>query len=84
MKRLERYEDAALFDRLERLDRAEADLQKRVAARVSQLQTENRWVPSDPLFQQLSSVLKRVRDDMRETEEELLLRGRISAARKVA
>ena len=84
MKRLERYEDAALFDRLERLDRAEVDLQKRVAARMSQLRTEDRWIPSDPLFQQLSSVLKRIRDDMRETEEELLLRGRISAARKVA
>ena len=84
VKRLERYEDAALFDRLERLDRAEVDLQKRVAARMSQLDAEDRWVRSDPLFQQLSSVLKRIREDMRETEEELLLRGRISAARKVA
>ena len=84
MKQLERYEDVALFDRLERLERAEVDLQKRVAVRMSQLDAEDRWVRSDPLFQQLSSVLKRIREDMRETEEELLLRGRISAARKVA
>ena len=84
VKRFEKFEDAALFDRLENLDRAEVDLQKRVAARMSQLRVEDRWVPSDPLFQQLSGVLKRIRDDMREAEEEVLLRGRISAARKAA
>lgn len=84
MKRFAGFEDAALLGRLERLDRAEADLQKRVAARISQVDAEGRWVRSDPVFQQLSSTLKRVRDDMRETEEELLRRGRVSAEREVA
>jgi hypothetical protein len=78
------FDDAALLRRLDHLDRTEADLQRRVAARMSQVDAEGRWLQSDPLFQQLSSVLERVRDDMRETEAELLRRGRVPAARKVA
>ena len=83
MKRFAGFEDAALLGRLERLDRAETDLQKRVAARISQVDAEGRWLRSDPLFQQLSSALKRVRLDMREAEQELLRRGSISAVREV-
>jgi len=84
MKRFAAFEDAALLGRLQRLDRAETDLQKRVAARISQVEAEGRWLRSDPVFQQLSSALKRVRDDMCETEEELMRRGGVSAARQVA
>ena len=84
MKRFAAFEDAALLSRLERLDHAETDLQKRVAARISQVEAEGRWLRSDPVFQQLSSILKRVRGDMRETEEELMRRGGVSAARQVA
>ena len=84
MKRFAAFEDAALLGRLERLDRAERDLQQRLANRISQLEAQGRWARSDPLFQQLSSTLKKVRDDMRETEEELLRRGSRSAAKKAA
>ena len=84
MKRFAGFEDVALLDRLERLERVETDLQKRVAARISQIDAEGRWLRSDPVFQQLSSTLKRVRDDMHETEEELLRRGRVSAERGVS
>ena len=84
MGRFRAFEDFALLNRLERLDRAEGNLQQRVAKQISQLEAEGRWVRSDPVFQQLSSTLKRVRDDMRETEEELLLRGRRIAAKKAA
>lgn len=83
VKRFAGFEDAALLGRLERLDRAETDLQKRVAARISQVDAEGRWLRSDPLFQQLSSALKRVRLDMREAEQELLRRGSVSAVREV-
>jgi hypothetical protein len=83
MRRFTAFEDAALTGRLERLDRAESDLQQRIAKRVSQLEAEGRWIRSDPMFQQLSATLKRVRDDMRETEQELLRRG-LGAAEKQA
>jgi hypothetical protein len=83
MRRFTAFADAALTGRLERLDRAESDLQQRIAKRVSQLEAEGRWIRSDPMFQQLSAVLKRVRDDMRETEQEILRRG-IGAAEKRA
>jgi hypothetical protein len=51
---------------------------------MSQLDAEGRWVRSDPLFQQLSSALKRARAEMRETEEELLRRGSRVAVKKAA
>ncbi|HEX2825852.1 MAG TPA: hypothetical protein VHP37_05870 [Burkholderiales bacterium] len=74
MKGYAAFEDSALRDRLERLDEAEADLQKGLAARMSQGHAEQRWLRTDPLFQQLSASLQRVRADMRGTEEELLRR----------
>jgi hypothetical protein len=84
MERFRAFEDVALLSRLERLDRAERDLQQRVARRMSQLDAEGRWVRSDQLFQQLSSALKRARAEMRETEEELLRRGSRVAVKKAA
>ena len=70
MKRFAAFENAALTARLGRLRRAEADLQERMEARRIQAAAEGRWVPSDPLYQRLASVLRQVRDDLRETEQE--------------
>ena len=81
MKRFAAFEDAALLRRLEYLDQAEIDLQKRVAARMAVVDSEPRWLRTDSAFQQLSSTLKQLRNDMRETEEELLRRDMASARR---
>jgi hypothetical protein len=70
MKRFEAFEDSALEARLERLRRSEVDLQDRVHARIAQAEREGRWVPSDPLYQRLSSLLKQVREHLEETQQE--------------
>jgi hypothetical protein len=70
MTRFTAFEDSALEARLERLRRSEVDLQDRVHARIAQAEREGRWVPSDPLYQRLSSLLKQVRDHLDETEQE--------------
>ena len=84
MERFKAFSDAAIIARLERLDRAETALQQTMAKRISQVEAEGRWLRSDPVFQQLSSALKRVRSDMCETEEELMRRGRVATVKKVA
>lgn len=83
MNRFSAFEDAALLHRIERLERAEQDLQQRTMARVSQVEAEGRWLRSDPQYQRLSSVLKKVREDLRDTEKEILRRN-VSATRKAA
>ncbi|MCC7079842.1 MAG: hypothetical protein IT530_04155 [Burkholderiales bacterium] len=84
MGRFSAFEDGALLNRLKRLDRAEKDLQKKVTMRIWQLEADDRWVRTDPLFRQLSSTLAKVCNDMRETEAELLRRGSLVAAKKAA
>lgn len=74
MNRLSAFEDAALLHRIKRLERAEQDLQQRVMARVSELEAEGRWPGSDPQSRHLLSVLKKVREDLRSTEDEFLRR----------
>jgi hypothetical protein len=83
MKRFSAFEDTALLHRIRRLERAEQDLQQRTTARVSQIETEGHWLRSDPQYQRLSSVLKKVREDLRDTEKEILRRN-LSAAQKAA
>jgi len=68
------FEDSALLARLRRLERAEVDLQERIQDRIRQAELEGRWVPSDPMYQRLASVLKQVRSELRETEQEHLRR----------
>jgi uncharacterized membrane protein YccC len=80
MKRFAAFEDSALQARLTRLRRAELDLQKRAQARIVQAEAEGRWVPSDPMYQRLSSVLRQVRADLHETEQEHLRRAGASPA----
>jgi hypothetical protein len=86
MKRFAAFEDSAVKVRLGRLRRAERDLQKRMEARKVQAEAEGRWVPSDPIYQRLASVLRGVRKDLDETGNEhsrrtaLSERGRLAAA----
>jgi hypothetical protein len=84
MERFTAFEDSALQARLARLRRAELDLQERVQARIVQAEAEGRWVPSDPLYQRLSSILHRVRSDLRDTEQEHLRRAAPSSPEKRA
>jgi hypothetical protein len=70
MKRFVAFDDSALEARLERLRRSAVDLQDRVHARIAQAEREGRWVPSDPLYQRLSFLLKQVREDLQLTQLE--------------
>jgi hypothetical protein len=85
MERFAAFEDAAVKARLGRLRRAEVDLQERIEARKVHAEAEGRWVPSDPMYQRLASVLRQVRDDLRDTEKEhsrrtaVRERGRLAA-----
>ena len=68
-------EDAALQSRIGRLKLEEQDLAERVIKQMAALETENRWHKSDPLYQRLSSVLQRVREDLGDAEQELARRA---------
>ena len=74
MDRFSGFEDAQLEARLARSQRAEQDLQERVAKRISQVSIEGRWLRSDPLYQRLSSILSQVREDIKDAEQELFRR----------
>ena len=78
MKRFAAFEDSALLGRIERLERAKLDLQERAANRARQAESEGRWVPSDPMYQRLSSVLRDVKRELREAEQENVRRGSAS------
>jgi uncharacterized membrane protein YccC len=78
------FENSALVGRLRRLERSEVDLQERIQNRIRQAELEGRWVASDPMYQRLASVLKQVRSDLRETQDEHLKRTNRSAAEELA
>jgi hypothetical protein len=78
------FEDPALLARLRRLERTEVDLQERIQNRIGEAELEGRWVPSDPMYQRLASVLKQVRSELRETEQEHLRRTSRSDAEELA
>jgi len=84
MSRFARFEDSAIKGRLERLRRSEVDLQERVQTRMRQAEAEGRWVPSDPVYQRLSSALRQVRNELRETRAEHQRRAAASIAASVA
>ena len=81
MERFAGFEDGALHARAERLRRAELDLDERVRDRVAQAQSQGRWVPTDPLYQRLSAVLKQVRSDLADTENERARRSKAAGAK---
>lgn len=64
----------ALQARLKRLQRAEFDLKERLQTRGIQTEADGRRVPSDSLYQRLSSVLRQVRSDLLDIEREHLRR----------
>jgi hypothetical protein len=84
MERFAAFEDSALLARIQRLQRAERDLEERMRNRARQAEVEGRWIPSDPMYQRLSSVVRQVRKDLRETEQENVRRASASAAREAA
>ena len=84
MKRFAAFDDRALLARLRRLARTEVDLQARIQDRVREADTQGRWVPSDPMYQRLASVLKQVRSELRETEQEQRKRTNGSPAGELA
>jgi hypothetical protein len=84
MQRFAAFEDSALQARLARLERAEADLDERIRRRIEQAEAEARWAPSDPVYQRLVSVLRKVRAELRETQAEQSRRTQAPAADAVA
>jgi hypothetical protein len=84
MERFAAFEDSALQARVKRLQRAEFDLKERLQTRGVQAEAEGRWVPSDPMYQRLSSVLRQVRSDLLDTEREHLRRTAVSAKKRLA
>ena len=75
MERFSAFDDAALLHRIDRLERAEHDLQQEMMVRISRADAEGQWARSDAQYEHLSSVLKKVRDDLLDTENEFLRRG---------
>lgn len=75
MNRSTTVECARLNARIERLKREEQDLRERVGNRASTLESEGRWVKSDPLHQSLFFALAGVRRDLWIAEKQLLRRG---------
>ena len=84
MKRFAAFENSALQARLARLQRAEADLDERIRRRIEQAEAEGRWAPSDPVYQRLVSVLRKLRAELRETQAEQSRRTQAPAADAVA
>ncbi len=78
---MDRFSDAALLHRIKRLEGAERDLQQRAVARASRAEAEGRWLGSDPEYRHLSSVLKKAREDLRDTEDEFLRRRPVAMKR---
>ena len=76
MRGLATLENAALQARVERLRRSEIDLHERIQMRIVQAESEDRWVPSDPIYQRLSFVLRQVRTEIDATEGEIVRRGK--------
>lgn len=75
MRHLNALGDAALLDRIERLERAEHCLQQSAMALVSRAEAEGVWQRSNPSYRYLSSLLTKVRGDLLKTENEFLRRG---------
>jgi hypothetical protein len=75
MNRFSAFDDEALLRRIELMERMEHDLQQRIMARVRMVEAEGRWLRSDPQYQHQSFVLKKVREDLRDTEDELVRRA---------
>lgn len=65
-----------------RLRRSEQDLVGKVAYRRAALDAAGRWHWNDPLHQRLSSVLRRVRQEL--TDAEVELRRRSSMRSRIA
>jgi hypothetical protein len=84
MDRFVAFEHAAVKARMKRLRQAQVDLQRRLDARKVQAEAEGRWVPSDPMYQRLASVLRQVRNDLRETGNEHARRTEVSERESVA
>jgi Holliday junction resolvase-like predicted endonuclease len=83
MNRFSGFEDAALVQRIARIERAETDLLQRITARIAQVEVKGRWLRTDPQYQHLSSSLRSARQELRDTKEAHLQR-RTSAARESA
>lgn len=81
MKHLTTLGDAALLDRIERLDREEHVLLESAMARVSRAEAEGVWVWSDPSYRYLSAHLTKVRDELLKAESEFLRRGTLGLER---
>ncbi len=75
MEQFTAFEDVQLEALVQRSKRAEQDLEGRVSKRILQVQLEDRWLRSDPIYQRLSGVLSNVRRKLTSAEQELKRRA---------
>ena len=81
MRRLSSLGDAALLDRIERLERVEHDLRQSEMAPASHAASDSVSPGRGPRYGYLSSLLKKVHDELVDTENEFLSRGTLGLAR---
>ena len=83
MKRLNEFSDAAVLDRIERLDRAERDLNDAAMVRSMRAETHGKPSNGDALYELLVSAVGEVRAEMLRLEA-ILLRRNSDALREAA
>jgi hypothetical protein len=74
MSRLRGFEDAVLAARVRRLQRSEGELQVQLRGRIAELERAGHWVPTDPAYKRLSALLKNVRVQLDNAEQEQVRR----------
>ncbi len=79
MERFAAFENATLQSRMQRLLRAERDLETRIQFRMAEIEADGRWVPSDPIYQRLAAVLRQVRGELRDIGREYMERSTSSS-----
>jgi hypothetical protein len=70
MTRLRRFDDRALAGRVKRLRRSEGDLQARLQASIGEAERAGRWPATDTACKHFSGLLRKVRLDLRDAENE--------------
>lgn len=64
---------------LERLQRSERNLNERVESRAAEVERAGGWLPSDPVYQRLASILDDVRSELRRVEASMVFKPRASS-----
>jgi hypothetical protein len=80
MNALAELSDKRLLKDLERLKHDIQDFEQRASLQKTILERQERFSPSEPLYQRLTSIRDHLRADLQRTQEELERRRRTGAA----